>query len=221
MIAALFVDPAGIYSKLQGLDLWCEARDARAYSGPHPVIAHPPCERWGRYWGGGPSAAKQRYLGDDKGCFAAALWAVRTFGGVLEHPEASHAWRWHGLERPKMGVGWIAADSFDGWTCCVFQGHYGHPAPKATWLYAVRAVRPEMNWTRAQGLRLDEGFHSSEERRAARNAGQKPRKRLSKQDALATPREFAQILIEMARSVNLKTERATLKTPAQKSFDLP
>ena len=52
-IAALYVDPKGCYSGLEGVEVWDETRDARGYDGPWPVVAHPPCERWGRYSGGG------------------------------------------------------------------------------------------------------------------------------------------------------------------------
>lgn len=54
VISALYVDPKGCYAGLEGVDLWDEARDARKYAGPWPVVAHPPCQRWGRYWSGGP-----------------------------------------------------------------------------------------------------------------------------------------------------------------------
>lgn len=100
MIAALFVERGGVYWDLPGVDAWDRARDARLYTGPHPVVAHPPCERWGRYWSGGPSASVRRTKGTDAGCFATALVSVRRYGGVLEHPEASHAWREFGLLSP-------------------------------------------------------------------------------------------------------------------------
>ena len=54
MIAALFVETGGCYFGLPNVDPWDRERDARDYAGPHPVVAHPPCARWGRYWGGGP-----------------------------------------------------------------------------------------------------------------------------------------------------------------------
>jgi hypothetical protein len=73
MIAALFVQPNGVYADLPGVDVWDESCDARLYPGPHAVVAHPPCERWGRYWSGGPSAKVKRKLGDDGGCFESAL----------------------------------------------------------------------------------------------------------------------------------------------------
>ena len=57
MIAALYVQSNGVYADLAGVDPWYEARDARTYAGPWPVVAHPPCARWGRYWGGGPSVS--------------------------------------------------------------------------------------------------------------------------------------------------------------------
>jgi hypothetical protein len=136
MVAALYVQTNGVYFGLPNVDPWDSERDARSYAGPHPVVAHPPCERWGRYWSGGPSATWRREKGADGGCFAAALAAVRQFGGVLEHPEASHAWTAFGLNAPPRTGGWVVADFHGGWTCCVEQGAYGHRARKATWLYA-------------------------------------------------------------------------------------
>jgi len=47
MIAALYVQTDGCYFGIDGVDPWGEPRDARRYDGPYPVIAHPPCQRWG------------------------------------------------------------------------------------------------------------------------------------------------------------------------------
>jgi hypothetical protein len=197
MIAALFVLSDGPYANLPDVGVWDEARDARTYRGPHPVVAHPPCERWGRYWSGGPSATVRRKLGDDKGCFASALESVRKYGGVLEHPEASHAWRAFGIPKPPKSGGWISAPG--GWTCCVEQGHYGHPARKATWLYSVATELPNLNWgPAAKSQRLDAGFHSAEERRRAVRTG--VGKRLSARQRKLTPLPFRDLLLEMART---------------------
>jgi hypothetical protein len=218
VIAALFVETNGVYFGLPDVDPWDVARDARQYAGPHPVVAHPPCERWGRYWSGGPSVRVRRRLGDDGGCFAAALYAVRTWGGVLEHPEASHAWRWFGLNAPPRAGGWISADRYGGWTCCVEQGHYGHPARKATWLYAVdkRSERggwvdglPVLRWGPSAGRRLDDGFHSKEEARAARTRPDyKPRDRLTKAENVATPIAFRDVLLAIARRCAITSRAA-------------
>lgn len=145
-MAALFVERDGIYFGLPNIDPWSIERDARCYRGPHRVIAHPPCKRWGRYWGGAPNKPHQYNLGDDDGCFASALFAVRTFGGLLEHPADSRAWEWFGLIPPPSGGGWVEADGLGGWTCCVSQGHYGHMAGKRTWLYGKDINRAELHW---------------------------------------------------------------------------
>jgi len=53
-IAALYVTPQGAYYNIDNVDPWDEERDARNYSGPWPVVAHPPCQRWGKMWAGSP-----------------------------------------------------------------------------------------------------------------------------------------------------------------------
>lgn len=208
-VAALFVATNGAYFGLDGVEAWDIARNACLYRGPHPVVAHPPCERWGRYWSGGPSVRVKKRLGDDGGCFLSALWSVRKWGGILEHPEASHAWKHFGLNTPPRFGGWIPADFEGGWTCCVEQGHYGHPARKATWLYANGVDLPELIWGPCTDRqRLDEGFHSKAERDAARAAGQKPRKRLSRTECLSTPIAFRDVLLSIACTAKPLAEAA-------------
>lgn len=153
-IAALYVETNGCYFNLPSVDPWDEPRDARKYTGPHPVVAHPPCQRWGKMWFGQPLTVKRtgvrKIKGDDGGCFAAALEAVRSFGGVLEHPWGSHAWPHFGLVIPPRKGGWIKADKHGGYTCCVEQGQYGHYARKPTLLYAYNFPFgegfPELLW---------------------------------------------------------------------------
>ena len=102
MVAALYVETGGCYFGLPNVDPWDEPRDARLYAGPHPVVAHPPCDRWHQL-----SAVNNKRWGytinEDGGCFAAALAAVRKFGGVLEHPAESRAFKFHGIPEPVAG----------------------------------------------------------------------------------------------------------------------
>src|SRR5689334_19553029 len=167
-VAALFVDARGVYPELLGRracwanDIESVGRtggdDARDYAGPHPVVAHPPCNlwvnmaavNWKRY---GRQLPAWYPGGDDGGCFAAALAAVREYGGVLEHPAGSHAWEAHGLLPPGdvdylqgYGSGWYSIDGRH-WTCEVWQHAYGHGARKRTWLLYCGARPPfELNW---------------------------------------------------------------------------
>jgi len=156
MIAALYVETDGAYFGLDGVEPWDEAKDARRYTGPLPVVAHPPCQRWGKFWAGQPlwiaRTGERKKKGDDGGCFAAALESVRRFGGVLEHPWGSHAWPHFGLAVPPRTGGWVAADECGGWTCCVEQGRYGHYARKPTLLYAVATERPELRWGKSAAI---------------------------------------------------------------------
>jgi hypothetical protein len=101
-------------------------------------------------WMGSPLHVKRtgirKVKGDDGGCFHAAINAVREFGGVLEHPWGSHAWKYFGLAVPSRKGGWIRADHHGGYTCCVEQGRYGHWMRKPTLLYVVRVGLPELRW---------------------------------------------------------------------------
>lgn len=193
MIAALYVETDGAYFGLPGVDPWDEKRDSRKYRGPHPVVAHPPCQRWGAMasvnyarWGG-----EHNRPGNDGGCFRAALEAVQAYGGVLEHPAKSRAFAHHGLARPR-GCGWQHCPT-GGWVCEVWQSAYGHRANKATWLYYHGNVPPEeLRWNRPRGSH-QVGFH--DQRGKARNKPTLPRR-----EASATPPEFRDMLLTLARS---------------------
>ena len=211
MIAALYVEENGVYAGLEGVEVWGVTRDARRYAGPWPAVAHLPCQRYGQYWSGGPSARVRRVKGDDGGCFAAALAAVRRWGGVLEHPEASHAWPMFGLNDPPWCGGWVVADWEGGWTCCVAQGHYGHPGRKMTWLYAHGVSLPELTWGPSpSGIPDRGGFHSATERRRAIKTG--VCQRLSSRQRQATPLPFRELLLGIARTARPPTAPAAPAT---------
>lgn len=179
-VAVLFVQRGGVYWDLPDVDPWDKERDARLYAGPHPVVAHPPCKRWGRYWFGSPSGDERFDLGDDDGCFEAAVGAVRRCNGVLEHPAGSRAWLNFGIAPPPHSGGWVNADFFGGWTCQVEQGHYGHPARKPTWLYARGVDLPSLRWGPSVAPSTVEA--------------------MSKRQRAATPTPFRDLLLSMARS---------------------
>lgn len=202
MIAALYVENNGCYFGIEGVDPWDEARDARKYDGPWPVVAHPPCQRWGRFWHGSTRKPHQYRLGADHGCFAAALTAVRNFGGVLEHPKDSMAWSYFGLTAPPSGGGWMQADAFGGWTCCVDQGRYGHFSNKRTWLYAVGCELPSLEWGKGlqkiHPIALERhGYEKARRIGMMAMVGGKDKTRIRN----ATPAPFRDILISMAQSV--------------------
>lgn len=196
MIAALYVEKNGVYYGLDGVDPWDEERDARNYPGPYPVVAHPPCQKWGAMalvnyvrWGG-----LHNMPDDDGGCFACALADVNTWGGVLEHPAKSRAWKKHGLIKP-AGVGWIRSGK--GWVCEVWQSAYGHRANKVTWLYYRGNQSPfALRWGNPSGTH-QVGFQDQRGKEL-----NKPT--LTKKEANATPLAFRDELIRLARNANTK-----------------
>lgn len=191
-VAALFVEPRGSYRGQANVDMWPESRDARLYDGPYRVVAHPPCSRWCRL----AALVERRHghlRGQDAGCFASALASVRRWGGVLEHPAYSDAWRAYGLNAPNPFGGWVNADFVGGWTCQVEQGRYGHRAKKATWLYAYGVPLPSLRW----GCTPDKASEALVS--WCGNHGGAGRPRLTKREAIATPAAFRDVLLAIAR----------------------
>lgn len=206
-VAALYVEPQGVYVGVPGVDPWDEARDARTYAGPHPVVAHPPCQRWGRFWHGSTRKPHQYKLGDDGGCFANALRALYQWGGVLEHPAHSKAWDHFRLKKPQAGAGWQLDAETMAWVCYVEQGHYGHASRKPTWLLAVGLHRkdlPELNWTKGE-QRLPAWMVERYGYEKARRIGVVAMVGGKNKTAIrnATPEPFRDVLLNIARAVEV------------------
>jgi hypothetical protein len=156
-------------------------------------------------------------MGDDGGCFAAALAAVRRFGGVIEHPADSHAWAAHGIPAPTRGSGWLDCGD-GGWTCYVEQGNYGHFSRKPTWLFYVGERPAELDWT-IGAQRLDP--------RALERYGYKKARRIGSMSWIGgrnktrirngTPPAFRDVLIRLAQSSrpNVEADRAGQSQPDQ------
>jgi len=146
-VVALYVDTArGPYGAIPGVDVWgwankdgrqrdmfAPTRNAQDYSGPLPIVAHPPCGPWGRFW--------WNYAGGEgaKTCGPRAVQQVRQCGGVLEHPAQSNLWTHCGLPRPGA-----PADEYGGRSVEVNQCDWGHKARKPSWLYFVGHSPPPL-----------------------------------------------------------------------------
>ena len=208
-VAALYVETGGCYFGLPDVDPWDEARDARLYGGPWPVVAHPPCQRWGRFWHGSTRKPHQFQLGDDGGCFVHALTRVRWYGGVIEHPADSRAWAYYNLNAPARGAGWQRADMIGGWTCYVEQGHYGHESRKPTWLYAHGVDLPELDWSRGEQRIPDwmidrYGYEKPRRIGVVAMVGGKDKTRIRN----ATPLPFRDLLLDIARTARTAQPQA-------------
>ena len=183
MIAALYVDPSGPYPKMLDVDCWDEARDAKLYAGPYPVVAHPPCGPWSRL--------RHLCTRQDPSCGPAAVCATQRWGGVLEHPAHSRLFEYMGL--PKPGD---ATDGFSGRTFEVRQVDWGHVCEKPTWLYVVRSDQTYLQ----RKLREQAGTGIAT-RCVSRDAKRQSSrlKRASGPQCRLTPLPFAELLVEVAR----------------------
>lgn len=194
-VVALFVSRRGPYWGRGDVDAWDELRDARRYDGSLPVVAHPPCARWCRL----AKMVEDTYgyrIGDDGGCFEAALVAVQRCGGVLEHPAWSLAWKRYGLTPPPK-TGWLNC-SDRSWVCAVAQSAYGHRAKKMTWLYYVGEHPPaEARWDQPAGAGVVSSCTRHEDGTVRKRAAGRS---ITKSEAKHTPLAFAEYLLDLAKS---------------------
>lgn len=177
-VAVLYTTSHSIYRGLAS-ECFDIHRDARSYSGWLPVVAHPPCRGWGRL----RHLAKLRP--DELALAVHAVGEVRRCGGVLEHPAGSLLWShvpaFGRYQLPAVGA---PVDDFGGFTLSVYQGDFGHPAFKHTWLYIVSDLRPG---------ELCKAVRPGELCKASRTVASQPKAR-----RMDTPEPFARFLIDLA-----------------------
>ena len=101
----------------------------------------------------------------------------------------------------KRGRGWTEPDTFGGRSCYVEQGHYGHAARKATWLYAVGIEFSDLHWAIGE-QRIPQwmieryGYEKARKIGVVAMVGGKDKQ--AKRNR--TPAPFRDLLIELARS---------------------
>lgn len=110
-VAVLYCDMRGPYIGMT--DVHCYPVLAEYYTGPYPVICHPPCEAWGRF--------RWKARTDRKFTGLVAIDQVHQFGGVIEHPWRSRLF----IEHWQPG----------GRVQTVDQSAFGHACRKRTDLY--------------------------------------------------------------------------------------
>lgn len=194
-VAALYVDPRGPYPSMPGVECWDEARDARLYDGPHPIVAHPPCGAWS-------SKVSRLSHGAGADCGPRAVEQVRAFGGVLEQPAGSKLWEACGLAMTSVG-----GDGY-GFSVEVEQVSWGHVARKKTWLYLVGIDRALV----VAGIRtggVPTHWCSGGRTKTSRSGSPVPPgiKVCSAQQRRRTPPAFAEWLVALARASSVADRR--------------
>jgi len=181
-VAVLFARTDSHYKTMPGCDVWDIERDARKWPGGLPVVAHPPCRAWASLRFHAKPRDGEKQLAID------AVAHVRRFGGVLEHPQRSTLWPVASLPSPGQ------RDEFNGWTLIVDQQWWGHRAQKRTRLYIV-GCEPES--IPVMPLVLGEATHTVGLWSGRDKATCRPS--IAKREYEATPPDFAEWLVDLAR----------------------
>lgn len=177
IVSVLCAAPRSVYRDLPGVEVYDRRRDARTFAGDTPIVAHPPCRGW--------SAKTRHQAKPEPGEMDLGLWCVeqlRRCGGVLEQPAFSHLFAAAGLPRPGNPGEWRR----DGevWSIAVWQAWWGYPMRKATWLAFCRVPY--------NAVQIPFRLHSRGNDRRAEQV-------MSRQQRSATPRDFAEWLVSLAR----------------------
>lgn len=191
-VAVLFARSDSIYKTMEGCDVWDEARDATAWLGGSPIVAHPPCGPWGRLY-------KFCKKPEQK---ALAIWAVkqvRKWGGVLEHHSTSRLFSASALdgEEPIRRDG--SMDSFGGFTMTVPQWWWGHRAEKMTTLYIVGCAVTDLPEVPIKLGEASAVVRYSKNTWRDRHTRPIIKPEITKREREQTPPRFAAWLVETAR----------------------
>jgi hypothetical protein len=187
-VSVLFVCYGSAYKAMQGVATYgLPFRDARAYRGGTPIVAHPPCRAWSTLKAFAKPPPGERWL---------AVWSVlqlRRNGGVLEHPKGSSLWRRMNLPEPYQ-----EPDAWGGWTMEVDQFHWGHKARKRTWLYIVGTYDvPAVPYRAGGPTHVIDRPGRARKNEQPNSAAKKPW--CSHAEREQTPPAFARWLVEVAR----------------------
>lgn len=170
------------------VDCWDEQRDARKYSGPWAVVAHPPCGPW--------SVMSHRSSEDTADCGFKAFEQVRRFGGVLEQP--AHSKLFDACDAPRPGE-----RDRRGYTIEVEQVSWGHVARKRTWLYFVGVEVVLVHGTIRRGGTPTHWCSGVRKSRKGASSNVPPGiKVCSAQQRRRTPPLFAEWLVSLVQSVD-------------------
>lgn len=134
-VAVLCAGPRSNYLGLDGVDIFDRKRDARTFERGMPVIAHPPCRAW--------SVRCKHQAKPEPGEKELGIWCadqLRRWGGILEQPAHSELFAAAGLPIP----GKQSSRLF--WAVEVWQGWWGTPTIKRTWLAFCGIDRSQVNF---------------------------------------------------------------------------
>lgn len=163
------------YHGMRGVEVYDRRRDARAFGGSTPIVAHPPCRSW--------SAFTRHQAKPEPNEAELGLWCcemLRACGGVLEQPAHSRLWQAAGLPLP--------GDRQRGplWSLAVQQSWWGYSMKKGTWLAFCRVP--------AECVNVPFRLHVGDDRRT--------QQLMSRNQRAHTVPAFAQWLVAAARCVD-------------------
>ena len=122
-VTVLGVAKKTAYNDIAGVDLYDIGRDMRTYSGHNPVVCHPPCRAWSRFY-----RHMAQPLPGEKELAIFCVETLRRCGGVLEHP--AYSLLWDALDIPRPGE----RERGGLWCVRVDQYWFGDSRRKKTWL---------------------------------------------------------------------------------------
>ena len=173
-VAILCAARNSVYKEFDGVEVFDIDRDARTFDDCLPVVCHPPCRAWSAF-----CAHQAKPLLGEKDLAPWCVDKLRENGGVLEHPAHSRLWRHLNLPLP-------GEEQRGGmWSLAVKQSWWGDTRSKNTWLLFSGIERSDLPDI---PFRLHDPANDTQ----AWN-------KMSKHQRAATPKRFAEWLIEVAR----------------------